>query len=73
MTIDEAIWAFLPARRAKGRTTVPSVIAANIGAPVPDVMEALHRMDMRGQVVRDPRGSWHRGVQIETGGGPGHP
>lgn len=64
MSVDEAVWEFLPARKDRRRTTVPSVIAANLGLPVPVVVAALLRMEGRRQVVADPRGSWHRGLPI---------
>lgn len=64
MSIDQSVWDFLPARRDRRRTTVPVVIAANLGVPVRAVTEALLRMESGGHVFADRRGSWHRGMPI---------
>lgn len=64
-SLDRRIWAWLPARRDRRRTTVVPVIAANLAVSPRDVAEALCRMERGGHVVSDPRGSWHRGVPIK--------
>jgi hypothetical protein len=58
------VWDFLPARRDRRRTTVPVVIAAELGLPVAAVIEVLLRMQAAHHVVQDPRGSWHRGMHL---------
>ena len=58
------MWAFLPARRDRRRTTVPVVIAAELDVPAGDVMESLLRMERGYHVTRARRGSWHRGVPL---------
>lgn len=65
MDLDHRIWAWLPARRDRRRTTVVPVIAANLDANPAQVQEALWRMERGGHVVADPRGSWHRGVPLK--------
>jgi hypothetical protein len=62
--LDQRIWIYLPARRDRRRTTVPVVIAAELGVPVEAVTEALLRMERGYHVVRDRRGSWHRGTAL---------
>lgn len=62
--LDRRVWAFLPGRRTRGRTTVAPVVALHVGATVTQVMESLLRMERAGHVIADPRSSWHRGMPL---------
>ena len=64
MTLEDRIVAFLPARRARQRVTIPSVVAANLTAGVAEVTAAMARLEAEGRNVRDKSG-WHRGLQPE--------
>ena len=61
-SLDRRIWAWLPARRDRSRVTQPSIIAANLGASIVDVVAALDRMARAGQIMPDKSG-WHRGAE----------
>ncbi|MFB9618861.1 hypothetical protein [Brooklawnia cerclae] len=67
MTTAQAIWDWLPARRDRRRTTVPPVIAAELGIPVATVAATLLDMERGGHAVHDHRGSWHRGIPLTRG------
>jgi hypothetical protein len=64
VSIEQAIWDWLPARADRRRTTVPPVIAANLGLEPRAVAEALHRMEAGGHAFQSRRGSWHRGIPL---------
>ena len=64
VSLDQQIWEFLPARRDRRRTTVPTVIAANLSVDPHEVLAALLRMERGGHVFADLRGSWYRGLPI---------
>lgn len=68
MTADlrARVWEFLPARRCKARVTTPHVIAANLDAPLTDVLHVMADLDRDGCIVRDKSG-WHRGFPPAQG------
>ena len=68
MTIEQRIWEWMPARRARARVTSPVVVAANLDLPVDQVTAAMHGMLTRHELVADPRGGYHRGLPPQREG-----
>ena len=69
MSIDRRIWEWMPKRTTRARSTTQTVVAANLGLPVPEVAAAMERMVRSGHLMVDRRGNWHREIEprIENG------
>lgn len=65
MSIDRRIWEWMPKRTTRARSTTQTVVAANLGLPVPEVAAAMERMVRSGHLMVDRRGNWHRGIEPE--------
>ena len=63
MSIDRRIWEWMPKRTTRARSTTQTVVAANLGLPVPEVAAAMERMVRSGHLMVDRRGNWHRGIE----------